>query len=45
VLAPITATGLFRSGLVASGREAQSMEFFSTPGTDELYSGVSAASL
>src|SRR3954447_15204216 len=40
VLAPITATGLLRSGFDTSGREAQSTAFFSTPGIDELYSGV-----
>jgi hypothetical protein len=40
VLAPITATGLLRSRLVASGRDTQSMAFFRTPGIDELYSGV-----
>ena len=40
VLAPITATGLLRSGLIAGGREAQSTAFLSTPGIDELYSGV-----
>jgi hypothetical protein len=40
VLAPITATGLFRSGFEASGRETQSIAFFSTPGIDQLYSGV-----
>ena len=31
VLAPTTATGAFRSGLVAIGREAQSSAFFSCP--------------
>jgi hypothetical protein len=40
VLAPITATGLLRSGLLAGGRDTQSMAFLSTPGIDELYSGV-----
>jgi hypothetical protein len=40
VLAPITATGLFRSGLVAIGRETQSSAFFSCPGMEWLYSGV-----
>ena len=39
-LAPTTATGLFRSGFVATGRETQSSAFFSEPGMDELYSGV-----
>ena len=38
-LAPTTATGLFRSGFVATGRETQSSAFFSEPGMDELYSG------
>ena len=38
-LAPITATGLLPAGS-ASGREAQSTAFLSTPGIDELYSGV-----
>jgi len=36
----MTATGLFRSGFVATGRETQSIAFFSEPGMDELYSGV-----
>src|SRR5919201_1973262 len=40
VLAPTTATGLFRSTFVASGREAQSIAFLSWPGMDALYSGV-----
>src|SRR5579859_168195 len=40
MLAPTTATGLFRSGFVASGREAQSIAFLSWPGTEWLYSGV-----
>ena len=40
VLAPITATGLPRSGLVASGRESQSIAFLSWPGIEWLYSGV-----
>ncbi|HEY6604831.1 MAG TPA: hypothetical protein VIZ44_00670 [Gaiellaceae bacterium] len=40
MLAPTTATGLFRSTFVATGREIQSMAFFSWPGMDELYSGV-----
>ena len=44
VLAPTTATGLFRSTFVASGRDAQSSAFFSWPGTDELYSGVAKRS-
>ena len=40
VLAPITATGLFWSTVLARGREAQSIAFFSTPGMEALYSGV-----
>src|SRR5215213_7078780 len=40
VLAPTIATGLPRSELSGNGREAQSIAFFSTPGTDALYSGV-----
>src|SRR5450755_4457693 len=41
VLAPITATGLLARAEVAGvGREAQSTAFFSTPGIDPLYSGV-----
>jgi len=40
VLAPTTATGLFLSTLVATGRETQSIAFFNWPGMDELYSGV-----
>src|SRR5436190_1039766 len=40
VLAPTTATGLFRSALVATGRETQSITFFSCPGMEALYSGV-----
>ena len=40
VLAPITATGLLRSGFLASGRESQSSAFLSWPGTEWLYSGV-----
>ena len=40
VLAPITATGLLRSGLAASGRESQSSAFLSWPGSEWLYSGV-----
>ena len=40
VLAPTTATGLFRSTFVATGREIQSIAFFSWPGIEELYSGV-----
>jgi hypothetical protein len=40
VLEDITATGLFRTGDSASGREAQSRAFLRTPGIDELYSGV-----
>ena len=44
VLAPITAAGLPRSGVSARGREAQSIAFFSTPGIEELYSGVAISS-
>ena len=40
VLDESTATGLFRTGDSASGRETQSSAFLSTPGIDELYSGV-----
>ena len=40
VLDESTATGLFRTGDSASGRDAQSSAFLSTPGIDELYSGV-----
>jgi hypothetical protein len=40
VLAPTTATGLFRSMFVTTGRETQSIAFFSWPGMDALYSGV-----
>src|SRR5207253_6159177 len=40
VVAPTTATGLFRSTFVATGREIQSIAFFSWPGMDVLYSGV-----
>jgi hypothetical protein len=40
VLDESTATGLLRTGDSASGREAQSSAFLSTPGIDELYSGV-----
>src|SRR5262249_17323056 len=40
VLAPTTATGLYRSTFVAIGREIQSIAFFSWPGMDALYSGV-----
>ena len=40
MLAPTTATGLFRSVFVARGRETQSRAFFSEPGIEELYSGV-----
>ena len=40
VLDESTATGLFSTGDSASGREAQSSAFLSTPGIDELYSGV-----
>ena len=40
VVAPITAAGLPWSGVSARGREAQSIAFLSTPGIDELYSGV-----
>jgi hypothetical protein len=40
VLAPTTATGLFRSTFVATGRETQSIAFFSWPGMEALYSGV-----
>ena len=40
VLDESTATGLLRTGDSTSGREAQSSAFLSTPGIDELYSGV-----
>ena len=40
VLEESTATGLFRTGESASGRDAQSKAFLSTPGIEELYSGV-----
>ena len=40
VLDESTAAGLFRTGDSASGRDAQSSAFLSTPGIDELYSGV-----
>ena len=40
MLAPITATGLKRSGFVASGRDTQSIAFLSAPGIEWLYSGV-----
>src|SRR5438105_2960358 len=40
VLAPTTATGLFRSMFVSTGREIQSTPFFKSPGSDPLYSGV-----
>src|SRR5664280_253954 len=40
VLAPMTAAGLLRRAAVANGREAQSTAFFSAPGIEELYSGV-----
>src|SRR6266511_2749452 len=39
-LAPMTATVLFRSTLVAKGRETQSSAFLRAPGTEALYSGV-----
>jgi hypothetical protein len=39
-LAPITATGLSRSELVANGRDSQSSAFFRAPGIEELYSGL-----
>ena len=39
VEAPTTATGLFRSGFVASGRETQSSAFFSWPGTERVVLG------
>ena len=38
--APITATGSLLSGFVATGRETQSIAFFSWPGIEALYSGV-----
>ena len=44
VVAPITAAGLPCSGVEVRGREAQSIAFLSTPGTDELYSGVANSS-
>ena len=40
VLEESTATGLFRTGDSESGRDAQSSAFLSTPGIEELYSGV-----
>src|SRR3954451_4903195 len=40
VEAPITATGLRLSGVSASGRDTQSIAFFSWPGIEWLYSGV-----
>jgi len=40
VLAPMTATGLLPMVFVAIGRDTQSSAFLSTPGIDELYSGV-----
>ncbi len=40
VLAPMTAAGLPRSGLSATGRETQSSAFLSAPGIEPLYSGV-----
>src|SRR6185437_1967864 len=40
VLEPITAAGLLARGLLARGRETQSSAFLSTPGIEELYSGV-----
>ena len=38
------AAGFPRSGVLAGGREAQSMAFLSTPGTPKLYSGVTTRS-
>ena len=40
VLAPMTAAGLPRRTVSATGREAQSRAFLSTPGIEWLYSGV-----
>jgi hypothetical protein len=40
VLDESTAAGMFRTGDSTSGREAQSSAFLSTPGREELYSGV-----
>src|SRR5664280_2599624 len=43
VLAPITAAGLPRRGVVATGREIQSSAFLSWPGIEALYSGVATS--
>jgi hypothetical protein len=40
----MTATGLPASTSSGPGRESQSMAFLSTPGTDQLYSGVAIRS-
>jgi hypothetical protein len=40
----MTATGLLASTSSGLGRESQSMAFLSTPGTDQLYSGVAIRS-
>lgn len=36
----MTATGMFTNELCPHGRDAQSMAFFSAPGIERLYSGV-----
>ena len=38
--APITAAGMWSKEFWPHGREAQSMAFFSAPGIERLYSGV-----
>src|SRR5436190_24027774 len=38
--APITAAGIWAKELLPQGREAQSIAFFSAPGIERLYSGV-----
>ena len=38
--APITPAGMWSKAFWPHGREAQSMAFFSAPGIERLYSGV-----
>ena len=38
--APITAAGMWWNAFCPHGRDAQSMAFFSAPGMERLYSGV-----
>jgi hypothetical protein len=42
--APITAAGMWSKEFSPQGRDAQSIAFFSAPGIERLYSGVTKSS-